>query len=93
LDFNQSAELLARKVRAYNPWPGTFTSWKGKLLKIHEAHSVESTSPGSGKFSIHKNLPAIGTSNGLLVLDQLQPAGKKSMPGIKFLLGAKNWGK
>ena len=36
--FQQPAEFLARKVRAFNPWPGAFMIWQGTYLKIHQAH-------------------------------------------------------
>ena len=91
LDFNQPAEYLSRQVRAYHPWPGTFTTWQEAALKIQRAHPIDVTSPGAGVFTVHENIPAIGTSEGLLVVDELQPAGKKSMPGDIFLRGARNW--
>ena len=43
LDFTQSAANLARRVRAFNPWPGAFTFWNEQLLKIHQAHAVART--------------------------------------------------
>lgn len=91
LDFSQPAALLARKVRAYNPWPGTYTTWKGAPLKIHQARPVLTTHPRIGVFTTYQGLPAIGCQDGLLVLDQLQPAGKKSIPGDVFLRGARDW--
>ncbi|MEN7974024.1 MAG: hypothetical protein ABFR47_09355 [Verrucomicrobiota bacterium] len=45
-----------------------------------------------GVFCIHEGQPAIGTSEGLLILDQVQPAGKKVMAGETFLRGARDWG-
>jgi len=91
LDFNQSAAVLARKVRAFNPWPGTFFEWSGTNLKVHAAYPVEKASVRVGKFMIYDHFPAVGTSDGILVLKQLQPAGKKSMAGNVFLRGAKDW--
>lgn len=91
IDFNQPAEYLERFVRAYNPWPGAFTSWEVGRLKVHRAHDVESPSPGIGKRLIHNEQAAIGTAKGILVLDEVQPAGKKAMPGEVFLRGARNW--
>ncbi|RLD02708.1 MAG: methionyl-tRNA formyltransferase, partial [Chloroflexota bacterium] len=44
-----------------------------------------------GVFTSYETLPAIGTSAGILVLDQVQPAGKRPMPGDTFLRGAKDW--
>ncbi|MBU1660740.1 MAG: methionyl-tRNA formyltransferase [Chloroflexi bacterium] len=91
LDFSETAEMLARRVRAFHPWPGTFIQWKGSPLKIHRAHKVDAASPGMGIFTTRDGLPAIGTSDGLLVIDELQPAGKKSMQGDVFLRGARGW--
>ena len=91
LDFRQPAESLARRVRAFYPWPGTYTFWKSQRLKIHQAHAVRVTTPGAGVFTSYETLPAIGTSAGILVLDQVQPAGKRPMPGDTFLRGAKDW--
>jgi methionyl-tRNA formyltransferase len=93
LDFHQPAELLERKVRAFNPWPGAFVTWHGRYLKIHQAHArpAQSASPEPGATVIIEGLPAIATADGLLVLDELQPAGKKPMPGKVFLNGAQGW--
>lgn len=90
LDFSQPAEELERKVRGFNPWPGTYFEWDGNLLKVHRAGS----GPGKireGERVIYNGLPAVGTSEGLLVLEEVQPAGKKSMPGKAFLAGAREW--
>lgn len=91
LDFNQPAELLSRCVRAFNPWPGAFTQWDGRILKVHQAHAVDSTGLTSGTRLVFQGLPAIAANRSLLVVDKVQPAGKKPMPGKVFLRGAKNW--
>jgi len=90
LDFLQPAEALARRVRAMYPWPGAFFDWQGQPFKVLAAH------PASGKAQpgdplVHAGLPAVGTAEGILILDQVQPAGKKPMPGKVFLQGARNW--
>jgi methionyl-tRNA formyltransferase len=90
LDFSQPADELERKVRAFNPWPGTYFEWNGMLIKVHRA----SQSPGKkreGEYLVVDGLPAVGTSNGVLVLEEIQPAGKKPMDGKAFLAGARNW--
>ena len=68
-------------------------TWDGQRLKIHAAHAAESeTAAGApGDRAIIDGFPAVITSDGLLVLEQLQPAGKKAMPGITFLQGARHW--
>lgn len=95
LNFNRSAAELERKVRAFQPWPGAFTSWAGGPLKVHRARCVldpeieAALSPGD--HTIYQGLPAICTTQGLLVLEELQPAGKKPMAGKIYLQGARNW--
>jgi methionyl-tRNA formyltransferase len=95
LDFSCTSTSLEHKVRAFQPWPGAFTTWQGQILKIQHSTAV----PGDqlekmvepGQHVIFRGLPAIGTGDGLLVLNELQPAGKKPMNGKAFLQGARNW--
>lgn len=91
LDLNLRAEALARRVRAYQPWPGTYILWEGDVFKILRAHAGESSGVRPGEHGIIDNHPALGTSYGWLVLDKVQPAGKKPMPGEVFLNGARTW--
>lgn len=92
LDFSQPADILARRVRAFHPWPGAFTLWEGQMLKILRTHPVEEPSSVPGATTIHAGQPALACAAGLLVLDEVQPAGKRPLPGEVFLRGAKNWG-
>jgi methionyl-tRNA formyltransferase len=91
LDFTLSAENLTRRVRAFNPWPGAFFEWQGGLMKVHQAHAVEGLAEPGAHLKFQK-MPAIGTGDGILVLDIVQPAGKKAMEGKAFLAGTR-WGK
>jgi methionyl-tRNA formyltransferase len=92
LDFNQPAENLTRRVRAFNPWPGAFTDWQDGIMKILRTRAVDIAAAYPGRRLVYQGLPAIGTAQGLLVLDEVQPAGKKPMPGKVFLHGARGWG-
>jgi methionyl-tRNA formyltransferase len=91
LDFSKTAEQLSRQVHAYHPWPGSFTTWKGNPLKIHQAHAAAGKSRTPGERAVFNSLPAIHTPDGLLVLEKVQPAGKKQMDGATFLNGAQDW--
>jgi methionyl-tRNA formyltransferase len=100
LDFSRSADWLARQVRAYHPWPGTFILWDGQPLKVLKAHAIDDPT-GAAKSSgqvlassttIAGGLPAVRCAHGLLVIDELQPAGKRPMSGKVFLSGARAWG-
>src|SRR6266498_5263299 len=90
LDFNHSVDELERRVRAFNPWPGAFMDFDGTLLKIHRAH-VEAGKAEVGQRLIYRDQPAVGAAGGLLILDDVQPAGKKSMSGKSLLAGARHW--
>lgn len=93
LDFSQTALELERRVRAFLPWPGAYTTWQDQPLKIHLARAVQETKSYAqpGARFIAGGLPAVATAQGALVLQVLQPAGKKAMDGKSFLAGAKNW--
>ena len=91
LDFTRLAIDLERRVRAMNPWPGAYFTWNGTPLKVLRAHTSENTNPGAGLRVIVEGSPAVGTGDGVLILDEVKPAGKKSMPGRAFLAGARNW--
>lgn len=90
LDLTKTADALSRQVRAFQPWPGTFIYYQENILKILKAHSAQGDcQPGERK--VVTGLPALGTGDGWLVLDMVQPAGKKSMPGKAFLAGTRFW--
>jgi methionyl-tRNA formyltransferase len=90
LDTARPAEELARRVRAFNPRPGAFLPWGRDTLKVHRAHAEVGEAAPSQR-TVYLGRPAIGTSKGLLVLDEVQPPGKKPMGGRAFLAGARNW--
>jgi methionyl-tRNA formyltransferase len=93
IDWSWPAELIWRRVRAYNPWPGCFTYWRGQPLKINEA---EVAGPGRDKKEpgtvIAKNGGiAIAAREDVLVVKNLQYAGKKAMSAAEFLRGQRNF--
>lgn len=99
LDFTSDVNELERRVRAFNPWPGAFMDFDGTILKVYRAH-VAPPPPGegagvrdieAGQRLIVENQPAVGARGGVLVLDEVQLAGKKSMSGRSFLPGARGW--
>jgi len=90
LDFAKPVDELVRRVRAFHPWPGAHFEWNGATLKVHAAHAEAGGAP-EGRRLVHRNQPAVSARGGLLVLDEVQPAGKKSMSGRAFLSGARHW--
>jgi methionyl-tRNA formyltransferase len=91
LDFTQPAITLVRRVRAFNPWPGTWFDWLGVPVKVLRARVSAEKNPGTGHRLTLNGYPAFGTGAGILILEEIQPAGRKSMSGKAFLTGARNW--
>jgi methionyl-tRNA formyltransferase len=92
LDFQESSEQLVRKVRAFQPWPGTFAFWNGQPLKILEVETKSNTGARTpGTVLEHGGYPAIRTADGIVILRIIQPAGRRAMPGDVFLRGARDF--
>lgn len=91
LDFKLTAEELARQIRAFEPWPGSFLTWNEKRIVVRKAHATPGTDGTPGMVTQVEDLPAVSTIQGLLVLDILQPAGRKPMPGDAFIRGAREF--
>ncbi len=93
--WERPAAVLAREVRAYTPWPGSYTHWRGKLLKIITARplSLEPHSqvmPGTVSLlrdETGRQLLAVVTSVGRLLVERLQLEGRKAMSAEEFVRG------
>ncbi|MBW6472880.1 MAG: methionyl-tRNA formyltransferase [Anaerolineaceae bacterium] len=91
LDFSKSALELDRQVRAYFPWPGTFIEIGNERIKVTSTKVVENVNLNLGERGQVSGFPIVGTSQGGLILELVQPAGKKVMSGKTFLNGFRNW--
>ena len=93
LNFTRPAIELERRVRAMNPWPSAWFEWNGNLLKVLRASTVVSGDKSlvSGSRFTVEGRPAVQSAEGALVLDEVQPSGKKVMLGKSFLAGAREW--
>lgn len=93
LNWRQSAVQIDRQVRAFFPWPGAFTHWQEKTLKVLSVSVVadwaEDRPPGQ-VFKLKKDV-AVATSQGAIILQQIQPAGKRPMSAKSFVAGAANF--
>jgi len=90
LDVRRQAEWLARQVRAYEPWPGSFLDLQQGRLLVRRAHGAPAKGGGQppGTLATVAGFPAVYTGVGLLVLDLVQPPGKRPMSGEAYLRGA-----
>ncbi len=94
ISWQRPAAVIAREVRAYTPWPGAYTHWRGKLLKIVSAHALSlepDTNVAPGTVSTREEgdqlVLAIVTGAGFLLVQQLQLEGKRAMSADEFLRG------
>ena len=86
--WSRPAAEIDRQVRAFDPWPGAYTFWKGRRLKVVEAAPLDAKAPGPpGTVALHEGVPAVVTGEGLLRLDRVQLAGKRVTSGAEFLRG------
>jgi methionyl-tRNA formyltransferase len=97
IDWAASAERIERMTRAYDPWPGAWTSWRGQPLKVIAAR-VRAEWPGGaqpGTLLDRKDGVWVATGNGALELLMVQPAGKRALAaedwrrGLRDLAGAR----
>ncbi|NWF64680.1 MAG: methionyl-tRNA formyltransferase [Chloroflexi bacterium] len=91
LNFNHSAVELERRIRAMNPWPGAWFEWEGNLLKVGRGVVSEAKGLCIGSRLIVEGRPAVMCADGVLILEEVQPPGKKMMSGKAFVSGARNW--
>ena len=92
IDWNKSSVVIERLVRGLNPWPSAYTHLDGKTLKIWACDVLpQSASKGeSGEIlEVTKDAIHVQTGDGILVLREIQLAGKARMDAGAFLRGYK----
>ena len=88
IDWSLDAVVIRNRVRALQPWPGTFTHIDGKLLKILSCEVLDTEINGNpGTVIVSKRDVDVVTGKGLLRLGLIQPEGKKAMPAIDYARG------
>ncbi|MBW3603384.1 MAG: methionyl-tRNA formyltransferase [Actinobacteria bacterium] len=89
IDWRAPADAVHRMVRAYNPVPGAHTRFRGDRLKIHRAQIVPGTGPAGGVIGLdaRTGAPVVTCAAEALRLDEVQPGGKRAMPGAAFANG------
>lgn len=86
IDWSDSAAAIERQIRAFTPWPGTFTTWNGQQLKILAA-TVGMGHADPGAVIEQGGRVAVGTGDGLLFLSQVQLAGRSAQSIEAFVNG------
>ena len=97
-DWNLSSQQLSRRSRAFTPWPGLFTHWRGQVLKLLEVTDSANlpefntpevdVAPGKVVRLDQASTPAgIGTAHGVLGLKRVQLEGRSPTAAAEFLKG------
>ena len=89
IDWSLSADVLARKIRAFAPWPGTYCTWGEQTLKIGMAHAIshDTNSPVGTVLGLDTQGLLVVTGDGVLCLHSLQRAGGKMLSAAEFSKG------
>jgi methionyl-tRNA formyltransferase len=93
IDWTQTAVAIERQIRAFNPWPVSYTQIAEQNVKIWQASVIDATTvlqPGT-VISATKQGIQVATGEGILNLLNLQLAGKKAMPVQDILNARKEW--
>ncbi len=88
IDWTRPADEIARRVRAFNPWPSAFTYWNGAPFKILRAQAAPGNARGEpGRVIEWRDEIAVTTGDGVLILREVQMAGKRAMKIEEFARG------
>lgn len=101
IDWQKSAKDIEKQIRAFEPWPGSFTKYQTsdknyKILKILKTQVLKQTKkdpsgPPGKIFLFSGNKIAVQTAKGFLIIEVLLPEGKKPMTAVEFLRGHKSF--
>ena len=97
IDWSLDAATIARRVRAFDPAPGAFTTVDGAVLKLWRVHvatpltpatpALTPTAAGCGRVALQDGALVVATGLGHLVIDELQPAGSRRMSAADWARG------
>jgi methionyl-tRNA formyltransferase len=89
VDFKRTAQEIQNRLRGFQPWPGAYTQFRGKNLKLVEVKAAGVLSGlGAAELRIEGEKLLVGCGNGTaLELLQIQPEGKKPMTAREFING------
>jgi methionyl-tRNA formyltransferase len=89
IDWKKGAAEIDRQVRAFNPWPGAFTTWGDRLLKIYRGETRERTAAGKAGAVVWvgSDFIEVETGKDSFLIREVQLEGRKKMTVREFLSG------
>jgi len=93
IDWAEPAEVIERKVRAFDPWPGAYSYWQGRRLRIVSAGVVAGWCGGEEPGTVLETAQgvAVATGGGALLLRELQLEGRCCVGCAEFLRGQRGF--
>ncbi|HHY25586.1 MAG TPA: methionyl-tRNA formyltransferase, partial [Desulfitobacterium dehalogenans] len=91
INWARGAQAIHNQIRGLNPWPGSYTTFRGETVKVWKS-TVSADEKGydfkPGEIiECNSQGLLVQTGEGLIRITEVQPAGKKSMPARDFFLG------
>ena len=90
LDLGRPADELARRVRAFTPEPGAFTTFRGQRLVVTRTSVTGGSPKEHGAVELRGGVPHVAAGAGWLRLDEVRPAGRRTMGGVEWARGARD---
>jgi methionyl-tRNA formyltransferase len=87
IDWTLSARDIFNRVRGFDPWPGAYTSFRGKRLHLCRARPADKAAAAPGEIRIADGRLLIGCGDGAVEALEVQLEGKKRMPAPDFMHG------
>jgi methionyl-tRNA formyltransferase len=93
VDWSLPARAIACRARGFHPWPGAFTHFEGRLLKLLRVHEAPQAAP-AGEPGQVMQIDAAGVAvacgaGSVLLLEQVQPESRRAMPAGAWARGAR----
>ena len=89
IDWNWSARTIHNRLRGFDPWPGIYTLFRGRRLRIGSARPVAGESSRPGQLLLSEGKPSVDCGSGRLVLERLQLEGRRMISALDFVRGCR----
>lgn len=89
INWTDPAKQIERKIRAFNPSPGAWTTFRDEVIKIESANTGEARQGLTGEILLEAKDLFVVTAEGSLQILRVKPAGKASMDAISWINGAR----
>lgn len=87
IDWTLSAQAIYDRMRGFDPWPGIFTYFRGKRLRIFASRVGSEGGIAPGRIRLETGQIAVGCGTGRLLLDEVQLEGRKRVRSLDFARG------